>query len=172
MISEQSKITNSTNQRPWYREPMVWMVIMIPLTSVLVGMGMLTMAIRSYDGLVVDDYYKRGKEINRVLKRTHTSEEYNISAILNLSIKNQAVVTLSHNSEFIAPDKIRFNLFHRTRAGFDQTVSLQRYADGLYRGDFDTPESGIWLAQVETEQWRIGGQLSLPDMRLTVLQAK
>ena len=31
------------------------------------GVVMITLAIQSYSGLVVDDYYKKGKQINRVL---------------------------------------------------------------------------------------------------------
>ena len=48
--------------RPWQREPMVWMLIAIPASSVLVGMVMLWLAIASYDGLVVDDYHQQGKK--------------------------------------------------------------------------------------------------------------
>ena len=35
---------NTTQQRPWYREPLVWLLIGIPLTSVIGGISMLFLA--------------------------------------------------------------------------------------------------------------------------------
>ncbi len=163
---------NNDSERPWHREPMVWMVIMIPLTSVIVGMAMLTMSIRSYDGLVVDDYYKRGKEINRVLERTQRAIDQNISATLTFSAQGQIIASLKHNGAFSAPDELNFSLLHRTRTGFDRSVSLLRYADGHYRADFETPHKGHWLARIETKQWWIGGSLSLPSKQQFTLKAQ
>jgi len=155
--------------RPWYREPMVWMIIAIPFTSVVVGIGMLTMSIKSYDGLVVDDYYKRGKEINRVLERAQVSATKQISANIDLSLKDKVVVSLLHRVNLEAPDQLQFNLRHRTRAGLDLTTILIRYADGYYRGDIVVPNNGLWLAQIETSEWLIEGQLSLPEFSSIVL---
>ncbi|MFT5111039.1 MAG: hypothetical protein ACI8P9_000350 [Parasphingorhabdus sp.] len=158
--------------RPWYREPMVWMIIAIPLTSVVVGIGMLTMSIKSYDGLVVDDYYKRGKEINRVLERAQMSVKNQISANIDLSLKDKVIVSLLHRAELEAPDQVRFNLRHRTRAGLDLTAVLIRYADGYYRGDIVVPNNGLWLAQIETSDWLVEGQLSLPEASSIILGYK
>ena len=38
----------------WYREPMVWLVLMIPASAVVMGAVMLSLAVSTYDGLVVD----------------------------------------------------------------------------------------------------------------------
>ena len=48
----------SNDSKPWYREPMVWLVISIPAAAVIVGLSMLGYSIASYDGLVAD-YGKR-----------------------------------------------------------------------------------------------------------------
>ncbi len=56
-------------QTKWYRLPIMWLVIAIPLAAVIVGSILLTISIQTFDGLVEDDYYKKGKEIDRVLKR-------------------------------------------------------------------------------------------------------
>ena len=55
--------------RNWKQEPMVWLLIAIPLSAVIMGVVIITLAINSYSGLVVDDYYKKGKHINRVIAR-------------------------------------------------------------------------------------------------------
>ncbi len=51
----------------WYREPYVWLLIAIPACAVVAGFVTLALAIATDDGLVVDDYYWQGKQINRVL---------------------------------------------------------------------------------------------------------
>ena len=48
---------------------MVWMIIMIPFSAVVMGGVMLTLAVSSDDGLVTDDYYRKGLQINRTLER-------------------------------------------------------------------------------------------------------
>jgi len=51
----------------WRQVPIIWMLVAIPPSSVVVGMIMLWFAIDSYDGLVVEDYHKQSKQINRRL---------------------------------------------------------------------------------------------------------
>ena len=60
--------------RPWQKEPFICMLISFPLAAVLGGFVTLYLAIVSYDGLIVDDYYKRGLEINRVLDREQQAQ--------------------------------------------------------------------------------------------------
>ena len=52
---------------PWYRVPFVWLLISVPATSVVLGAIMITLAVLTDDGLVIDDYYQHGKHINQVL---------------------------------------------------------------------------------------------------------
>jgi uncharacterized membrane protein YeaQ/YmgE (transglycosylase-associated protein family) len=43
-----------TKTNRWYREPIMWLVVAFPLTSVIVGFVSLALAIRSDDGMVED----------------------------------------------------------------------------------------------------------------------
>jgi hypothetical protein len=69
-----------TDTRPWYAEPWVWLIIAIPLTAVIVGMITIYLAVSTSDGLVVDDYYKRGKAINVDLARDRAAARYELRA--------------------------------------------------------------------------------------------
>ena len=40
------------DKNEWYQQPMVWLVIAIPLSAVIVGSIMLTLAVTTFDGLV------------------------------------------------------------------------------------------------------------------------
>ena len=63
-----------SEKKPWYAEPWVWLMISFPLAAVIGGMITIYLAVLTSDGLVVDDYYKRGKAINVDLARDRAKE--------------------------------------------------------------------------------------------------
>ncbi len=46
--------------KPWYREPWPWILMIMPVTAVVAGSFMMWLAVSTEDGLVEDDYYKKG----------------------------------------------------------------------------------------------------------------
>ncbi len=156
--------------RRWYREPMVWMVIAIPLSAVVVGAVLLTLSIRSWDGLVVDDYYRHGKEINRVLERDRLARQHGIEASLAVS-QRDVVVDLRHDGKLLVPATLELRFLHRTRSGLDRSVQLTLGPDGRYRGALDGEASGRWFLQLETGRWRVSGEAELPGDVIVALQA-
>lgn len=52
---------------PWWRFPLVWMVIAGPALVVVAGIATVWIAVRTPDPVVADDYYRRGIEINKAL---------------------------------------------------------------------------------------------------------
>jgi uncharacterized protein len=70
---------------------MVWFIIAIPLTSVFTGFTMLYLAESTKDGMVVDDYYRKGKEINMLLARDQAAARYGLRGELRLDGAGQRV---------------------------------------------------------------------------------
>ena len=54
-------------REPWWRFPLVWMVVAGPAVVVVAGFVTLWLALRTPDPVVAPDYYRRGIEINKVL---------------------------------------------------------------------------------------------------------
>ena len=52
---------------PWWKFPLVWMVIAGPAIVVVAGFATLWLAIRTPDPVVSQDYYRQGIEINKTL---------------------------------------------------------------------------------------------------------
>ena len=148
----------------WYRQPLVWMVIAIPGSAVLVGIGMLVIAVASYDGLVVDDYYKQGLEINRDLERDRAAARLGMSAGVTFDTRTSDVrVELNSASSGVQlPSRLSLKLVHPTRAGLDQVVELRSLGQGHYSGKVGRLEQGHWHLHLETESWRILGRMPLP----------
>lgn len=155
---------NQSPERHWYQEPYVWMVILIPASAVVMGVIMITLAIKSNDGLVADDYYKRGKEINRVLTRDITATKMALAAVSSFDHDNGKVMVLfKNNANKIRSDILHLRLLHATRAGFDQDLTLQRLPDGRYYALFRAMAPGRWYLHLESTDWRLIGEITLPN---------
>lgn len=56
-----------TRSEPWWRFPLLWMVLAGPAVVVVASFVTLWLAMRSPDPVVAEDYYRQGIEINKTL---------------------------------------------------------------------------------------------------------
>jgi len=155
---------------PWYRHRWPWFLMAGPGIVVLASFVTLWLAIVSNDGLVTEDYYKKGLSINQTLALSERARLLGIEAGLRLTLGSVSVRLSAKDAGFVRPAKIRVTISHPTRAGLDQsqTLTLQ---EGLYRGPFRLPAAGHWLVLVEDDgaTWRVLGNVVLPAAGETVL---
>ncbi len=142
---------------------MVWMLVAIPLSSVLAGIVMLWLAITNEDSLVVDDYYKRGLEINLTLERDAAAAEHALMSELRfVTATDQILATVEASDGFEYPESIMLGVYHSVKGGFDKEVVLARISDKGYSGPSPELIPGRWYLSLYTERWRITGQLTWP----------
>ncbi len=148
----------------WYREPYVWLLIAIPACAVVAGFVTLALAIATDDGLVVDDYYWQGKQINRVLSRDRAAATHALSADLSFDYARGMVQAQLHARETASlPPRVRLALLHATRAGFDRRLELDRTPKGNYYSTLPALAPGHWYVQLEAEDWRLFGSMRVPE---------
>jgi len=146
----------------WWRQPLVWLLIAIPASSVLVGVGFAVVSFRVFDGVVVDDYYAQGRAINRVLARDAEAARRGLAAGLALDpLSGRIELRLVAGGP--APATLRLSLLHATRAGFDRVLEVTAGADGVYRGVLAPLAPGKHHVQLETPDWRLLGTLHAPE---------
>ncbi|MGD8999496.1 MAG: FixH family protein [Granulosicoccaceae bacterium] len=149
--------------KPWYRVPFVWMLIAIPMSAVVGGIITIILAVKTDDGLVKDDYYTYGKQINRVLARDHAATAIGLHSAIRFDIEaNTATVNLTSRHNAALPEHVNMELLHATRAGYDRILTLQRTPAGNYFGLLPELAEGHWLVQLSTDEWRLSGDLYLP----------
>ena len=147
--------SKNNQSRIWYKEPYVWLLILFPLAAVIMGIIMISLAIRSDDGLVVDDYYKQGLEINMVLERDRAAVFYGLEMDLSVDETGKRItVHLNGNNIFTMPETLYARFIHRTRSGFDQSLTLTRSHDGNYHGSMPELARGNWDVLIEADNWR------------------
>lgn len=141
---------------PWYRHFYVWLLIIFPVISVIGGIVTLVLAIRTYDGLVVDDYYKHGLEINRTFERDRAAERKDLAASLQIENGNPSFrIILDGNESFRQPASISVSFLHATRGGLDKASTLRRLAGGVYEGNMPDLAPGTWNILIEAQDWRL-----------------
>ena len=158
-----------SDKRRWYREPWVWLLISLPMTAVIGSMITIYLAISTSDGLVVDDYYKRGKAINIDLARDATAARHELRADIELDMRNNHVQLLLQGNIEPLPETLTLSLLHPTQAGYDQVLQLQHTGDAVYSGSVDEVGRGNWYLQLETVEWRLSGSMRMPYSGKVVL---
>lgn len=161
---------SSKNVEPWYRQGWPWFLIAIPATAVAAGAVTLWLAVQSWDGLVVDDYYQQGKTIQTTIARTERASELGLAA--DLTIRAEEVrVQLAAKQGTPLPRTLMLTIAHPTRSGHDQVVLLKLEGDA-FAGPLEPLAAGRWLIQLEDESrtWRLNGTVYLPtETRLRIL---
>jgi hypothetical protein len=156
-------------KRPWYREPWVWLLIALPMTAVIGGMVTIYLAVTTSDGLVVDDYYKRGKAINKDLARDDAAARYGLKASIDLDLQDNRMQLLLESPTAQLPKTVTFSLLHPTKPGYDQIITLKHAGDGFYFGEINEVARGNWYLQLEADDWRLSGEMQIPQTETTVL---
>ena len=148
-------------QKPWYRHRWPWILMAGPGAVVVAGLFTAYLAIKSNDGLVEDDYYKKGLAINQLSARDERARQLGLHAEL-MGGAGQLPVRLFLRASGGAslPAELRLRLVNPTRAGTDQDVMLKSDGNGLYSGQLKAAASGRWNVVVEdlNREWRLTGE--------------
>ena len=150
---------------PWHREPLVWMVLAIPATAVVVGAVMLVLANVTWDGLVADDYYRRGMEINRSLARDAEAARLGLRASVAFPATGAVEVRLAGSDGVAAApanDRLHLHFARAARAGRDIRVLVTRDATGRWRGTLPTMTPGKWYVELGSDRWRLADSVWMP----------
>ena len=137
---------------PWYREPWPWILMSGPATVIVAGLATTWIAFATSDGLVADDYYKRGLAINAVLKREQAAAQRGIDARV---VRSEGRVRVHLRGA--EPPVLFLALVHATRAGNDVRLRLERASDGSYAAALPPLAAGHWRAVVDDPlgEWRV-----------------
>lgn len=159
----------SENNR-WYQVPFVWLVVLLPFTAVVGSFVTLAYAIHSDDGLVEDDYYQRGIEINRTLDRDRAAATHGLESTLDLdAARHELFIRLTARQAMAWPENVNLKLMHATRPGFDRRLVMPRGRDGTYRAPLPELVPGHWYVQLTAQDWRLVGSIFMPgDHRLVM----
>ena len=154
----------------WYKQGWPWFLMFFPALAVVAGLITLWLAITSFDGMVVDDYYKQGQAIGQTIDRTRHAAALGLVADVELRAET-VVLTLRANPGVTLPDGVLMTIAHPTRAGEDQLIALGG-SGGRYEGRVEPLGVANWGLQLEDEArtWRLNGAAQVPNETRVLLQ--
>jgi len=162
--------------KPWHSYPLVWMMIAIPFSAVIMGVVMIWLAVDTDDGLVADDYYKQGLEINRVISRDKIAAELGLSATIEFDNSKRIIKILFDKGLMESfPKTLPLHLLHATRENSDINVLLDHGIANQYIGHVGQSISeGIWYFEISGDngadkQWRLNARSHVRSLNVIEL---
>ena len=137
---------------PWYKEPWPWILMSGPAAVIIAGAVTTWIAFSAADGLVADDYYKRGLAVNAVIGREQAAQRLGVSAAIERTA-GRIRVRLSG----VRPEALFLQLAHATRAGNDLRLRLAPAGEGVYEAALPSLPPGHWRLILEDPrgEWRL-----------------
>ena len=149
---------------PWYRQFWPWFLISLPAAAVIAGISTVFIAMSGKDSIVVDDYYKKGLAINRVIEEQELAASMGLSASARYK-SNTGELDLTLKSDSVVHEEtLGLRLVHPTLADLDRHVLMHKDAQGVFKATLKDLQSGRWRAILEPgdKRWRLDGHVVVP----------
>lgn len=137
---------DSALKSPWIRGLIVMMFIVFAA-----NVTMITLAFKTSPGLVVDDYYEKGKNYNKSLEKMAAQEalgwgtELLIPESILVGEKTRYGLTVVDKSgSVLSVDKVDVYAFRPSDVNADFSTQMSLKAEGEYIDDITFPLPGVW----------------------------
>ena len=148
------------DKRPFWREPMVWLVAGLPFASIVASIILITVAVRTGGADTVTDDVKRVAQIQTVdLGPDQRAAEGKLSVVLRVDEKGIEVIPVT--GTFDRTEKLQLSLLHPSQAEQDRQLALPPGGLGWRLDGIEVDPSHDWKLELASAQdrWRIKGRL-------------
>lgn len=147
----------------WFHEPWPWLLMAGPAIVIVAGAITTYLAVVTSDGVVADDYYKRGLAINQTLARDVTARQLALHAQIAFE-PDFGHVTVTLDGTALVRSPLVLRLEHPGRPAFDKVLPLTPAGHGTYASAFPSLSPGRWQVTLEDQMrtWRLTGDVTVP----------
>ncbi|VUD52370.1 hypothetical protein TDB9533_01616 [Thalassocella blandensis] len=176
-----NNLADSKHTKPWYREPYAWLVAGPLILVVIACCFTVTIAFRSADDRVSDDYYKEG----RMLAQEFTSDDYAKSIGVHASIhfypaRSSIIAEIGADETATLEEVVELKLLisHPAEQAKDINLVLTPSALDKFRVELPQELSGRWYLRLQgmnvdsKELWRLHGEINLNQTQTAELVPK
>ena len=152
---------------PLRRNPVFWIMVLLPAATVVAGLTTLGIALREADPPLPAAYHWEGEHLDRDFARQRNAAAHGIQVALT----THAAEGVCAARVSAAPDDVAaltLLVSSATDPGLDRVVLLKRVAPGQYRGTCAPIPPGHWRVALEAGQWSIRTQVAGRVDRLTL----
>lgn len=148
-----------TDRRSFWREPMVWLVFGLPLASIVAGVTLVVIAVRSGGADTVSDQVQRVAQVQTAdLGVDSVASRRKLSAVLR--VQDGVIEVLPATGDFDRTQPLHLVLAHPAQARADLRLELVPGALG-WRVEAPLDSSHDWNLQLlpTDSSWRLRGRL-------------
>jgi uncharacterized protein len=155
-------VIQNTLLRPWWKEPMVWLVAGLPATAVVASFTTYYIAATNPDPLVNLDNPKFVVAPDNEIARERRAAALGIVGEMVI-VEGNVSMRLSGRLNTM-PASLEWILMDATQAVPEVRVQLQGDGNGLFMGRISETLSGNkqWILEPSDQVWRLAGGLVLP----------
>lgn len=168
-----NEATTTRNNRSGWRNP--WVIGWIALIVVVLGVNltMVVLAIATNPGLVVDDYYERGRAMERTItSRVAETPDWTMSIDTPADAKAGEPTTVrffvvDRAGQPVDAEQVTYFAYRPSDASRDFSRPMVEEVPGRYAVELTFPIGGLWDTVVEVKAADVQHAL---DQRITVAQ--
>lgn len=140
----------------WWSEPMVWLLIALPVAAVIASLTTMWIAAHNADTLVKEEYVKEGMAVRQASERDRRAAALGISASLAVE---PGRLTLTLAGLETVPANLALTMVHPTDPAQDRVVLMESQGSGAYAAVFtELPDTRRRLELMPGDKaWRLAG---------------
>jgi hypothetical protein len=140
------------------REPMVWLMLGLPLAAVLAGVATLLIALGGVADPVYGSVSRSGPVPADELRQQRAAARLGLAATLEIDASGEIALRLTP-VDMPLPE-LRLTLVHPTDQRKDRSVQLVRDSGGFYRGHIaDARQTRAVVIEPQDRSWRLSGRI-------------
>lgn len=148
-------------ERPWTREPMVWLILVLPVLAVIGSVTSAVLAAKGADPEVAEEVRHDGLAINRDPTRDRAAAALGVEATVTTG-GGALRVHLTLPPSAGTPGTLSAMLSHATLGNVDQRISLAGDGAGNFTGALTPLVPGHWYVEISPPDrgWRLTGDFT------------
>lgn len=121
-------------------------------SAVIANLVMVYFSIKSYDGLVEENYYKKALNYPQQEALEDRMKLMNWQVALKNDKDTYKLEVKDKNSNPITSANVSLKFFRPTLSGFDKTIVLKETSLGVYESKVELPMNGIWDVYIDIKK--------------------
>lgn len=163
----------TTDGRPRGAGAILWLVVLIPLATVVAGISTVVLSVRSGStDAVIDPVTRTAQVQDRDLRGDRRAVDLRLAGSGSIDPASGAV-RLQLQGDAGGADALALTLAHPTRGSLDARVDLVAAGDGIWLGRLDVDLGHDWnlLLTGSPEHWRLVGRLDAGSQTFSLAPA-
>ena len=136
----------------WYRQLWPWLLFGGPGLVVIASLTSAWLAVKTDDGLVAEDYYRRGLLINRKLAAENPDRDAPTAA--TIAVTDAGALTVRVRGLVDPRAQLRLVIVDPRGALPEQAITLRELGDDQWEGELPPQPPERRIIRLETERWQ------------------